>query len=122
MWYGKINLSKSGGIAMKNIEDTVRSLGIIRTYKGYRQLCCVLRISTGNPQTLQTIRKSIYKEAAHELGCSWTSIERNIRTLSERAWKVNPSTLSEIVGFRLETRPSATVFLESLTYYILGDE
>jgi len=106
---------------MKNIEDTIRSLGITRCYKGYRQICCALRITTENPKTLNAIRKSVYMEAARQLGCSWTSIERNVRTLSARAWKMNPKLLSEMVGFPLSSRPAATVFLESLTYYILGD-
>ena len=46
------------------------------------------------------------------------SVESNIRTLSDIAWKNDPARLVQIAGYPLDNRPSAVQFIEIFSNYI----
>ena len=66
---------------------------------------------------LEAVIKEIYRPVAAACGCRWTAIERTLRTLSHRAWQVNPRLLSQMAGYPLRRAPSAAQFLEILTVH-----
>lgn len=97
----------------KQITIMLRSLGITHSYLGYRRVILAL----DNPDRLEAVIKEIYRPVAAACGCRWTAIERTLRTLSHRAWQVNPRLLSQMAGYPLRRAPSAAQFLEILTVH-----
>lgn len=105
---------------MRDIQNTMRSLGITRCYTGYKQLHYAINLSVSNRTSKLTLRH-LYTETAAYYGCKWTSVERNIRTLAARAWRINPALLSEMSGYPLTSAPSASELIELISAYVLED-
>lgn len=49
---------------------------------------------------------------------SASTVEKNIRSAKNEAWKNNPELLSKVMGKPVRSRPSAGEFLDSLRYYM----
>lgn len=108
---------------MKDLRVVLRPLGLSGRYKGFRQLCCALELTAKEPERLNAVRESVCKEVAREFNCSWGSVDRNLRTIIARAWKVNPALLSEMAkDYPLTKKPSVGEFLELLTTYMLRED
>lgn len=106
---------------MRDIQSTLRSLGITKCYKGYKQMYYALCLSTANKEKAGLTMRYLYTETAMYYNCKWTAVERNIRTLAARAWKVNPAFLSEMSGCPLKSAPSASDLIELISNYVLAD-
>lgn len=103
---------------MKKIENTLIHFGITRRYKCCSRTVYAIHLSIREEERLWAVTKEIYKETASHFGCSYASVEHNIRTAVARAWKNNPTLLSEMAGYPLTTEPTASEFLEIISYYI----
>ena len=57
--------------------------------------------------------------AAAAYDCEWRTVERNIRTLAARAWRINAPLLEQLAGYSLESAPSASEFIEILTNFTM---
>lgn len=101
----------------KQITIMLRSLGITHSYLGYRRIVLAVTLALDNPDRLEAVIKEIYRPVAAACGCRWTAVERTLRTLSHRAWQVNPRLLSQMAGYPLRRAPSAAQFLEILTVH-----
>lgn len=99
--------------------DLLRTFGITNSYKGCGQLIKAVNIVLECPDELHAVHKHIYAVIAEDYVCQPTSVERNIRTLIDIAWKTNPERLMEIAGYPLSGRPSAVKFIEIFSNYIL---
>lgn len=106
---------------MRDIESTLRSLGITRLYKGYKQLHYAINIVVSNNDDQKLVIRHIFEEVAALTNCKWNAIERNIRTLSAHAWKINPSFLSEMAGHPLSSAPSASELIEIISTYVSAE-
>lgn len=90
------------------IDDKLQTLGITKNYKGYYQLKLAVQLALEDDFRLQSVSKEIYEPVAKKLGCHYYSIERNIRTISQRVWKRNTEKLCEIAMYKLNSEPSAS--------------
>lgn len=106
---------------MRDIQSTMRSLGITRRYTGCKQLHYAINLSISNKNTTWLTLRYLYTETAAYYNCKWTAVERNIRTLAARAWKINPALLSEMSGYTLTSAPSASELIELISAYVLDD-
>ena len=104
---------------MTAVQDILRSFGITRCYKGFKHTEYAICLAIQDESRLEAITKEIYMETADHFGCSWTAVERNIRTAVSRAWAVNPALLCQIAGYPLKTEPSASQFIEMVSSYIV---
>lgn len=104
---------------MTSIQSTLRSFGITRCYKGFRRIEFSVALAISEQERLEAVTKEIYMETASHFGCTWTAVERNIRTAVTRAWKVNPALLCEIAGYPLTCIPTASEFIEIVSNYII---
>ena len=104
---------------MTIIQDTLRLFGITRCYRGFQHTAYAIYLAVQDESRLEAVTKEIYMEAAFHFNCTWTAVERNIRTAVARAWKVNRPLLSEIAGYPLACTPTASEFIEILASYIL---
>ena len=99
------------------LEQTIQSLGINKCYKGYRQLIISIELALDNETRLLNITKEIYYPAADLCNCNICNIERNIRTIINRAWNINSKRLSEIAGYTLISSSSVSEFISILVAY-----
>lgn len=98
--------------------DLLRPFGITNHYAGYTQLIRAVEIVLESPDGIQAAHKQIYSVIAEECHLRPRSVESNIRTLSDIAWKANPAKLIQIAGYPLYSRPSAVQFIEIFSNYI----
>lgn len=99
---------------MEYVEESLRQLGILRTYRGRQAVIAAVQLALEDEDRLRSVTKGIYMEAAQRCGDSWTSVERNIRTVSRRAWMSNPDYLEQLAGYPLSGPPSASELIEML--------
>lgn len=101
-----------------SIQAALRSLGITAQYKGYRQVTMAVQLAMEDEDRLYSVTKAIYWEVADRIHCGRAQIERNLRTISHRAWRVNPSGLREMARYPLTASPTATELIAILVAYL----
>ena len=101
------------------IQEILRSFGITPRYKGYKHITYAIYLAVTENDRLEAVTKEIYMETAAHFGCSWTAVERNIRTSVARAWKINPRLLSQMAGYPLAVSPTASEFIEIVSSYLI---
>ncbi len=90
------------------------SLGITGNYVGSAQLAYAVRLARENPDRLSSVTKELYPEVAKAFHTSWQCVERNIRTVIELSWNLDPGRISDLEGFPLSKRPRPTQFISLL--------
>lgn len=100
------------------IQIILRRLGICTTYKGYKAAVLAISLALEDENRLNSITKCIYTEVAHQLGTTPTAVEKNLRTVVQRAWKLNPADMERMAGYHLEYMPSVSEFLDIIFNYI----
>ena len=104
---------------LKNVLfDLLRPFGITNNYTDCSQLIRAIEIVLEKPDGIQAVHKQIYAVIAKEYDLQPRSVESNIRTLSDIAWKNDPARLVQIAGYSLDNRPSAVQFIEIFSNYI----
>lgn len=100
------------------VQEILRPFGITPKYVGCRQLAMALEIIRDDPDSLEAIGKRVYQPIAKKYHCQWSSVERNMRTLSTRAWNEDPAYLQHLAGYPLTFAPSAADFVEIISNYV----
>ncbi len=104
------------------IYQELQSLGITANYKGYKQLALAVQLALQKEERLNHAAKALYQPVADQLGCSCSSVERNIRTAARVAWQINPCGLQKLAGYPLCAAPSAAAFVSILTTHLLRQQ
>lgn len=104
---------------MDEIQEILRELGIGMTYRGYQRTAIAIALALEDESRLTAVTKEIYARTGTQTDCQWTAVERNIRTVIQRAWKVNPQRLTQMAGYPLTAPPTASEFIEIITNHIL---
>lgn len=86
-------------------------LGITMRYKGYSQTVFAVEIALAAPESLTLVSKMLYPEVGKHFGVSWRVAERNIRTVVDVVWVLNPEGLSRIAGHELRRKPTTSDFI-----------
>jgi len=100
------------------IEEVLHSLGITSNYVGYKQAVLALQLALDDESRLYAANRRIYRVVAEELSCSAYSVERNFRTIIDRAWKFDKQRVIQMAGFEMVVSPSVVRFLSILVVYI----
>ena len=82
------------------VQEALRDLGITRNYRGYLRAVTAIELALEKEDRLDAVIKGIYSEVARRRDCSWSAVERSLRTLVQRVWRVNRALLIEMVGNR----------------------
>ena len=101
------------------IQKTLRALGIIRNYDSYRLILAAVQLAVEDEDRLRLVTKEIYRSASILCCCPLANVERNIRTVIFRAWKVNRPLLSQLAGFPLEAPPAVSHFIEMMASHLI---
>ena len=75
-------------------QKILRALGITRNYDGYRLILAAVQLAVEDEDCLRLVTKEIYRPVFILCYCPLANVERNIRTVVFRAWKVNRPLLS----------------------------
>lgn len=103
------------------IQKTLRALGITRNYDSYRLILAAVQLAVEDEDRLRLVTKEIYRPVSILCCCPLANVERNIRTVIFRAWKVNRPLLSQLAGFPLEAPPAVSHFIEMLANHLIGE-
>ena len=103
---------------MSRIYTILRYLSVTKAYLGCHQTAYAVKLALENEDRLSAVTKEIYMETASHFGCSWGAIERNIRTVIVRAWRICPERLIELAGYPLDGAPTEGEFIEILVNYM----
>lgn len=101
-----------------NIHNTLHTLGITRNYDGYRLTLTAVKLALEDESRLRFVTGQIYRPVSVICSCPLAHVERNIRTVIFRAWRVNKAFLFKIAGFPLDAPPSVSHFIEMLVDYL----
>lgn len=101
------------------IQDALHSLGITRNYRGFEYAMTAILLVLENARCLESVVSAIYFQVASAYGRSWVSIERNIRTIIQRAWAINPERLIQMAGYPLDGPPTVSEFIDIVATYVL---
>lgn len=104
---------------MDEIQEILRELGVGRNYRGYQRTAIAIALALDDESRLTAVTKELYGKTAEQTDCQWTAVERNIRTVVQRAWKINPQRLIQMAGYPMSSPPTASEFIEIVTNYIL---
>ena len=100
------------------IEDTLRQLGVGGNYIAQQRAVTAIQLAIEDEDRLLYVTKNIYLPVAQICGCKWTAVERNLRTVVQRVWRINPEGLAQMAGYPLSEPPTASDFIEILAHYI----
>ena len=103
------------------IQKTLRALGITRNYDSYRLILAAVQLAVEDEDRLRLVTKEIYRPVSILCCCPLANVERNIRTVIFRAWKVNRPLLSQLAGFPLEAPPAVSHFIEMMASHLIDE-
>ena len=100
------------------IQDTLRELGIGKNYISQKRTVVAIQLALEDEDRLLRVKKGIYIPAAEICNCTWNAVERNIRMVVKKAWKVNRVGLIKMARYPLSEPPTASEFIEIMAYHI----
>lgn len=101
-----------------DIKEILRPLGITRSCRGFSRVLLAVELVLKDEDRLGAVTKEVYQCVAAYYGCNWKTVERNIRSAIQIAWRTNPKYLNKMAGYPLAEPPTASDFLEIVTNYI----
>lgn len=100
------------------IKATLRSFGLSRFYCGFPCAVHAILLVVQDDSRLEKVMSDIYLPTASAFNLDVRNVERNIRTLVQRAWQVDKKQLSDIAGYKLDGPPSASQFIEIIATHV----
>lgn len=100
------------------ISSALRELGIGSNYIAQQRTLVAIQLALEDEDRLLYVTKGIYQPVGEICGCKWTAVERNLRTVIQRVWRVNQEGLARMAGYPLLEPPTASDFIEILSHYI----
>lgn len=102
-----------------DVQKLLLHLGVAPHYTGYRYAEYALMLLKEDEERILSVTKWLYPEIARKYHTTVNAVERNIRTLSEVAWKTEPEKLEKLAGHTLVKRPTSSQFLALLFAYLM---
>ena len=102
----------------KVIQDTLREFGIGKNYISQKRTVVAIQLALEDEDRLLRVKKGVYIPAAEQCNCTWSAVERNIRTVVEKAWKVNRDALVKRARYPMSEPPNASEYIEIMVYNI----
>lgn len=102
---------------VKSTAEALQLCNVSRRYCGYWYILYAMELLDEDETRLTAITKEIYMEIAHDSCNSWKSVERDIRTVTKKAWDNNPEYIRKISGYPIRSAPCTSEFLSILLSY-----
>ncbi len=79
----------------------------------------IRRLGNSDGVAAYSLHRNVYEPLARDSGYNTQQIERNLRTVIQRAWCVNPEGLQNICPYPLQAAPTTGEFLDILVTHLL---
>ena len=100
------------------VKRDLKSLGLTCCYCGWKPAIYAILLVVRDESRLQNVMTDIYQPTADALHLHPYNVERNIRTLVQRAWQVDKQRLACLAGYKLDAPPSASQFIEIIASHV----
>lgn len=104
---------------MTELENFLNQLGLRFHYRGFDQALLAFDLLLEDEMRLCSIVKDIYMPVAEKCGCTWHSVERNIRTYIAHIWENETSREIFVSSTGYTHKPSVADFLDILFYSLI---
>ena len=103
-----------------DIATLIESLGIGRWYYGYNMLLeAIVRLCHADDElACIKLNRDILAPLAEKYHCKGRCVDRNLRTVIQRAWQKNPAGLQQMTAYPLHAAPTVSEFLDILVAYV----
>lgn len=101
------------------VMELLRSLGVGQQYRGFGMAVEAITIAVRRTDALTRVRSNILEPVSYRYGCSWKSVDRNLRTIIQCAWRMNAARLQKLAGYPLRSEPSVSEFLSMMSTHVL---
>lgn len=98
----------------ENAAALLLRLKVTTRYKGYWSVLTAMDLLAEDESRLTAVTKELYMEIGIRENRQWKTVERNIRTVVQVAWRSNPIYLQKLCGYALTEVPYASDFLSML--------
>ena len=102
----------------KEIKQILNTLGTTSKYKGYYPTIDTVEMFVNRYGERINLSQELYPQLSHKYNMSCYSIERNIHTIANKAYRSNKKLLLILFGKKLNKCPSNYLFLEAIAFYI----
>ena len=102
----------------KEIKQILNTLGTTSKYKGYYPTIDAVEIFVNRYGECINLSQELYPKLSHKYNMSCYSIERNIHTIANKAYRSNKKMLEMLLNKNLNECPSNYLFLEAIAFYI----
>ena len=103
---------------LDRITQTLETLGITRRYRGHAIAAEAIYRILKDENGLLCLHTQVYEPLCRESQQSWYVLERNLRTVIQRAWTINRDLLREMCLYPLTLMPTVSEFLEIVAEYL----
>lgn len=100
----------------------LRSLGVTINYTGFFYTTYAVRLVVEEPWRLRLVTKQLYPLVAENYSTTTACVERNIRTIANVAWELNPGRLQELAHHDLPHKPTVSKFISILASGFLQED
>ena len=108
---------------MKELDQLMGNVHFSKRYQGYRYLRRCIRLAAEDEERLTMLVKGIYWQGAEEYHQPPCVVERNIRTMRDRAWaKGGKEALEQLTGMSYPWAPSVGELIEIFLEQVKADE
>ena len=104
---------------MQSTLNILRKIGMKSNYTGYSYFAYGIALTVSNSAYSLNVTKGLYTDIAIQYGVSRTCVEAALRTLIRSYWnQYDDSILSELLGYPLYERPTASEFISILADFL----
>ena len=104
-----------------HILNLLRPLGITEKYIGVRQLIQAVEMVIENPDSIHALQKEVFAVIAAQYSVSWGAVERNLRSISQKAWDTDSGYVEKLAGYPMSKRPTASQLIEIILHSVQRD-
>ena len=98
-------------LSVQKVHTLLFRLGGTLSLQGFYYSIDAIMLCIQQPDRLLMVTKQIDPTVAKQHHTNWQTVERNIRTFIDVAWKTNPALLIELAQRPLKTKPTPRQFI-----------
>ena len=103
---------------MTTVPTVLRTLGATGNYKGFHLAVIAVELVLEDETRLCAVTERVYDVTAEKCCCKQYTVERNIRTVIHRIWRINREYLQKISPYALAASPSVSEFIDMIAAYM----
>ena len=71
-----------------------------------------------NPDSIHALQKEVFSVIAEQYSVSWGAVERNLRSISQKAWDTDSGYVEKLAGYPMSKRPTASELIEIVLRWV----